>query len=54
MDIKTLPEYEMRYFARWIARATEAYFENPDVKRRYEEWLKKENEIAEDKEKCAI
>ncbi|MBQ7976590.1 MAG: hypothetical protein IJ300_12975 [Clostridia bacterium] len=39
-DISTLPTYETRSFARWVARATVAYFENPDVKRRFEEWKK--------------
>ena len=43
-DISTLPKYETRSFARWVARATLAYFENPDVKRRFEEWKKEEME----------
>ena len=29
-----------KMFFRWVAEATEAYFENPDVKRRFEEWKK--------------
>lgn len=37
-DISTLPSYETRSFARWVAKATLAYFENPDVKRRFKEW----------------
>lgn len=41
--ISTLPKYETNSFARWVAEATERYFENPDVKRRFEEW-KKERE----------
>lgn len=41
--ISTLPKYEANSFARWVAEATEAYFENPDVKRRFEDW-KKERE----------
>lgn len=41
--ISTLPKYETNSFARWVAEATECYFENPDVKRRFEEW-KKERE----------
>ena len=44
MDIKTLPTYETNSFARWVAEATEKYFENPEVKRRFEEW-KKEQEL---------
>ena len=38
--ISTLPTYEINSFARWVAEATEQYFENPDVKRRFEEWKK--------------
>jgi len=41
--ISTLPTYETNSFARWVAEATERYFENPDVKRRFENW-KKERE----------
>lgn len=37
-SISTLPTYEINSFARWVAEATERYFENPDVKRRFEEW----------------
>ena len=40
----TLPAYEMNSFALWVAKATEQYFENPDVKRRFEEW-KREREL---------
>ena len=36
--ISTMPSFEMRRFARWLARATEQYFENPDVKSRFEKW----------------
>lgn len=42
-ELSTMPEYELRRFARWVAEATEAYFENPDVKERFEKW-KKERE----------
>ena len=38
--ISTLPQYELNSFARWVAKATEAYFENPDVQKRFEEWQK--------------
>ena len=41
--ISTLPKYETDSFALWVAEATERYFENPDVKRRFEKW-KKERE----------
>ena len=41
-DLSTMPTYELNNFARWLAEMTEAYFENPDVKRRYEEWEKEQ------------
>ena len=42
-ELSTMPAYEINHFALWVAKATEAYFENPDVKKRFEEW-KKERE----------
>ena len=42
-ELSTMPTYEINSFALWVAKATEAYFENPDVKKRFEEW-KKEKE----------
>lgn len=39
-DLSTLPPFEAKMFFRWVAETTEAYFENPDVKRRFEEWKK--------------
>lgn len=41
-DITTLPKYEEWAFGRWLAKTVEAYFENPDVKRRFEEWKREE------------
>ena len=37
-NIETLPPYKSYSFAKWLGEATEKYFENPDVKRRFEEW----------------
>ncbi len=37
-DISTLPAYEKREFLRWVAKATEEYFKNPDVQKRFKEW----------------
>ena len=37
-EISTLPTYEMNSFSRWVANATLAYFENPDVQARFEKW----------------
>ena len=45
--ISTLPEYEYNSFARWIAKTTEAYFEKPEVKKRFEEWIKNRNGAKE-------
>ena len=39
-ELSTMPTYELNHFTLWIAKATEAYFQDPDVKRRYEEWQK--------------
>lgn len=39
-DITTLPEYEADYFSRWLIKSTLKYFEDPEVKRRFEEWKK--------------
>ena len=43
-DLSTMPTYELNNFARWLAKATEAYFEDPDVKRRFAEWQKEQAE----------
>ena len=43
-DITTLPTYEMNSFCRWVANATLAYFENPDVQERFEKWKKERGE----------
>ena len=43
-EISTLPTYEMNSFARWVAKATLAYFENPDVQALFEEWKKAKEE----------
>ena len=40
-DLSTMPTYEARSFARWVAKATEEYFKNPEVKARFEQWLEK-------------
>ncbi|MBQ8637113.1 MAG: hypothetical protein IJ423_05500 [Clostridia bacterium] len=50
-ELSTLPTYEAKSFMLWVAKATEAYFENPDVKRRFEEW-KKERELNAHRKNC--
>lgn len=46
MDVRTLPEWEFNSLARWIGRACEKYFEDPEVQKRFEEW-KKQRELRE-------
>lgn len=41
-ELSTLPPYEARSFMLWVAKATEAYFQDPDVKKRFEEWKEEE------------
>ena len=47
--ITTLPSYELNSFARWVANATEAYFENPDVQKRFEAWKLERSKGVSDK-----
>lgn len=42
--MSTLPTYEAESFSRWLVKATESYFENPDVKKRFNAW-RKEREL---------
>lgn len=49
-ELSTMPTYELNRFALWVAEAAERYFENPDVKKRFEEW-KKEREAKMRSEK---
>lgn len=49
--INTLPTYEAKSFMSWVAEATQAYFENPDVKERFEKW-KKERELNAHRKNC--
>lgn len=46
MDIMTLPEWEMKNFCRWLIKATEKYFEDPEVQKRFEEWKKERDAEA--------
>lgn len=46
--ITTLPTFEKNSFARWVADATERYFENPDVQKRFEKW-KSEKAVQDSK-----
>lgn len=47
--IQTLPKGDMDSFARWVVKATIAYFDDPDTKRRFEEWKKGRELNAHDK-----
>lgn len=35
---------ELNTFAHWVAKAVESYFDEPNNKRRFEEWLKQEEQ----------
>ena len=50
--LETLPAYESMSFARWLAKATEEYFKDPDVQRRFEAW-KKEREQEKQAQECS-
>lgn len=39
-QITTVPACDLKNFARWVATATEQYFENPDNRIRFEKWRK--------------
>lgn len=47
--ISTLPTYEAESFSRWLVKATESYFENPDVKKRFNAWRKERERNADRK-----
>lgn len=44
-ELETMPIYEARSFAEWVAKATEEYFKDPDVKRRFKKWQKEQKEL---------
>lgn len=44
--MSTLPTYEAESFSRWLVKATEAYFEKPDVKKRFNAWKKERDRDA--------
>lgn len=50
--ISTLPPYEKKSFARWVARETLKYFENPDVQARFEKWKKEKDAREKLQEGC--
>lgn len=41
---ETLPEWNARYFYRKIAEMAEKYFEDPEVRKRFRVWQKKQRE----------
>ena len=54
--LATLPEWEMKYFCRWVYRATEEYFKDPEVQKRFEAWQKEKAEkkrLQEQSELCS-
>jgi len=40
-ELSTMPAYEINSFARWVAKATEIFFENSENKKRFLEWKEK-------------
>ncbi len=44
-DLKTLPPCDEYCFFKWLSEATQKYFEDPDVKARFEKW-KKERAVS--------
>ena len=47
--IQTVPKREMKSFCRWVAQATEKYFENPEVQKRFEAWKKERDQNEQTK-----
>lgn len=45
-DISTTPTWELNHFCSWLVKGVEAYYENPENQRRYEEWLKEKERKA--------
>lgn len=43
-ELSTLPEFELRNFARWVAKEAIKYFEDPEVQERFEKWKKEEEQ----------
>lgn len=41
--------YDEYSFAKWVAKATQKYFENPDVQKRFKEWQHKKEGETNDK-----
>lgn len=52
-ELETMPGWELKYFLRWVARATEEYFKDPEVQRRYNEFLEEKKRKAAEAEAAA-
>ena len=48
-DISTMPKTEYDGFLHWIVSVIEAYYEDPENKREFDEWLKEEEEKENNK-----
>ena len=48
-DISTMPGWERNYFLRWVFKATEEYFKDPDVQRRFEIFMEEKRRKAAEK-----
>ena len=47
--MSTMPTYEAESFSRWLVKATMNYFENPEVKKRFNAWKKERERDADRK-----
>lgn len=37
-ELESMPGWELKHFCLWVAKATEEYFKDPDVQRRFKEY----------------
>lgn len=44
-ELSTMPTYELNSFAMWVAKATEEYFKDPEVQKRFEQWQKENSKM---------
>ena len=51
-EIRTLPKWELENFCKYIAEATEKYMQDPENKKRFEEWKKDKDRIKKVEQKC--
>ena len=52
-ELETMPGWEMKYFCRWVVKAAQEYFKDPDVQRRFAEFLEEKKRKAAEAEAAA-